>query len=151
MSNSQAMLIVTLDSQRLAIPLEAVERIVAAVEVTPLPQAPPVMRGVINVAGQVVAVLDLRVRYGLPPREVELTDQLVITRTSRRRIALLVDSAEVVRAGEEVASGAAGTGGVRGVLRHGAALTPVIDPGALLSAEEERALPDPTATPGGGG
>ena len=52
-----------LDEPRYALPLSAVERVVRAVEITPLPKAPEIVLGVINMQGQVVPAVDIRKRF----------------------------------------------------------------------------------------
>jgi purine-binding chemotaxis protein CheW len=96
MSSVQHLVVLALDEQRLAVPLATVDRIVRAVEVTPLPGAPQVVLGVINVQGAVLPVINLRRRCRLPEREIETTDMLVIAHTTRRSVALLVDRADVM-------------------------------------------------------
>jgi purine-binding chemotaxis protein CheW len=81
-----------LDEQRYALPLDVTERTVRMVAVTPLPQAPEVVLGVINVQGTVLPVLDMRARFRLPRRPPGPDDQLLIARTARRTVALAVDS-----------------------------------------------------------
>lgn len=49
--------------------VRAVQEVVRGQAVTPVPLAPPEVRGLINLRGQVVTVIDLRRRLGLPPRE----------------------------------------------------------------------------------
>jgi len=85
-----------LDELRIALLLTAVERIVCAVEVTPLPGAPAMVRGAIDMQGRVLAVLNLRRRFCLPEREIWPADQFVIASTARRAVALVVDEAEGV-------------------------------------------------------
>lgn len=87
----QQLLIWTLDERRYALPLAAVERVERAVAVTPFPAAPGIVCGIVNVQGQVVAVIDMRQRLGLPAREIALTDQIVLAHTARRRIAFVAD------------------------------------------------------------
>jgi purine-binding chemotaxis protein CheW len=82
----------TLGEQRYGLRLSAVERVVRAVEVTPLPAAPEVVLGVINLAGRVVPVMSARQRFGLPEKEIDLSDQFIIARAAIRTVALLVDS-----------------------------------------------------------
>lgn len=82
----------TLDSQRYALHLASVERTVRAVEIIPLPKAPEIVLGVINVQGQIIPVLNIRKRFGLPERELELSDQIIIARMARRTIAFAADS-----------------------------------------------------------
>lgn len=80
------------DAVRIALPLSAVERVVRAVYVTPLPGAPAIVSGVANVQGRIIPVVDMRKRFRLPQREMALTDRLVIAHTAQRAVALVVDS-----------------------------------------------------------
>jgi len=93
MDKMQKIIVFTLDGQRYGIALEAVERVVRMVEITPLPGGPDFVRGVINVQGAIVPVVDLRCRLGLPTRPVEPDDQLIITRFAGRSMALTADTA----------------------------------------------------------
>lgn len=97
MTGPVQIVIFALDEQRYGIPLNVVERVVRMVEITRLPAAPGFIHGVINVQGKILPVLDLRNRFGLPERPVELSDQLIIIRCSKRSFALMTDSACEVR------------------------------------------------------
>jgi chemotaxis signal transduction protein len=66
MNKSIPLVVFTLDEQRYALHLDAVKRIVRAVEVTPLPKAPQIVLGVVNVQGKVIPVMNLRSRFSLP-------------------------------------------------------------------------------------
>jgi purine-binding chemotaxis protein CheW len=92
MKESVQLVVFTLDEQRYGLRLSAVERVVRAVEVTLLPSAPEIVLGVINLAGRVVPVMNVRQRFGLPEKESDLSDQFIIARTAMRTVALLVDS-----------------------------------------------------------
>lgn len=98
------LVVFALDDQRYALHLSAVERIVRAVEMTPLPKAPEIVIGVINLQGRIIPVFNIRRRFHLPEREIELSDQLIIANTARRTVALVVDTADGVieRLSEEV-------------------------------------------------
>lgn len=85
-----------LDEQRFALRLFNVERIIRAVEVTPLPKAPDVVLGVINVQGRIISVINIRKKFGLPERELNLSDQLIITQAAGRTVALVADAAGIV-------------------------------------------------------
>ena len=80
-----------LATQRYALRLEAVERVIRAVAVTPVPESPAFVLGLINVAGQLLPVFSLRRCLGLPDRVVRPEDQFVIARTSRMSVAVVVD------------------------------------------------------------
>ena len=75
-------LIFRVGERRFAISAEQIERVLAAVEVTPLPDTPLFLRGVINCGGMLVPVVDLRVRFGLPVRRVLPSDRLVFVRNA---------------------------------------------------------------------
>ncbi|MBI4530070.1 MAG: chemotaxis protein CheW, partial [Candidatus Latescibacteria bacterium] len=84
MKESHQLVVFTLDEQRYALHLSAVERVVCSVEVTPLPKAPEVVLGVINVQGQVLPVVNIRKRFQLPERGITLTDHFIVAQTARR-------------------------------------------------------------------
>ena len=59
---------------------------------TPLPQSPDYMRGVINLRGAVLPIVDLSARLGLGPNEPSIRSVIVVVRASERTIGLLVDA-----------------------------------------------------------
>ena len=81
----------TLDDKFYALPLNNVIRVIHIVEITPLPKAPEIISGIINVKGKIIPVVDLRKRFGVVSREIDPDDQLVIADTGKRNIALWVD------------------------------------------------------------
>lgn len=83
-----------LDEQRYALPLSSVMRIVSAAEVTPIPNAPAIVFGAINLQGRVTPVLDVRQRFQLPQREIGVRDQFLIAQTRCRSVALVVDEVQ---------------------------------------------------------
>ena len=85
-----------LDDRRFAIDVAAVSRVVPMVEITPWPQAPAGLAGVITVHGGVVPVFDLRRRFELPHRSPRPADQLLLVTAGGRPLAVAVDSAEGV-------------------------------------------------------
>ncbi len=140
----------TLGERRLGLPLCSVERVLRAVAVTPLPSAPAAVRGVIDVHGEIIPVVDLNLRFGLPAREIALDDHLLIARTRVRKVALLVeqiagvvelDPSDIVAA-ESVAPG---TEHFRAVARLPDGIVLIQDLDAFLSLDEERALDDALA------
>lgn len=82
----------SLDELRYALPLSAVERVVRAVEITPLPKAPEIVLGVINVKGTIIPVLDVRSRFRLPFRGISCDERFILARTPTRVVALVVDA-----------------------------------------------------------
>ena len=92
MNDTIQLLAFSVDDHQYALPLPVVERIVRAVEVTPLADAPETILGLINVQGRMTPVANVRRRLGLPEREISLNDRLIIGHTSKRTVALLVDA-----------------------------------------------------------
>lgn len=74
----------------LAIDLAAVREVLAGLPVTRLPSAPEALRGVVNVRGTIVPVLDVAVRLG--GRRADLAGPLVVADARDGRCALLVDA-----------------------------------------------------------
>lgn len=92
MIDPNQLVVFTLGDHNYAMRLSAVERAVRMVEITSLPKAPEIVIGVINMQGRIVPVLNMRKRFRLPEREPGLNDQLLIARTSKRTVALVVDT-----------------------------------------------------------
>ena len=65
-------LVFALDEPRYALPLSAVERVVRAVEITPLPNAPAIIQGAINVQGAIIPVVNIRESFSLAGARDEL-------------------------------------------------------------------------------
>ncbi|MDI9370528.1 MAG: chemotaxis protein CheW [Synergistaceae bacterium] len=68
----------TVGDRRFALPAEEIERVLAAVEIIPLPDSPAFIRGVVNYGGRLVPVFDLRVRFGMPMRRVLPSDFMIL-------------------------------------------------------------------------
>jgi CheW-like domain len=95
MNKSNPLVVFSLDEQRYALFLPVVERVLRIVAISPLPKAPEIVLGVLNVQGRIIPIIYLREWFSLPQREICLSDQLIIARTSRQTVAILVDSARV--------------------------------------------------------
>jgi purine-binding chemotaxis protein CheW len=122
-----------------------VERVVRAAAITPLPKAPEIVLGVLDLQGQVIPVIDLRKRFRLPEREIGISDQFVVARAKLRTVALLVDSTESVleETGEALITPGQilnGTGFLEGVTRTEQGLVLIHDLATLLFPEEEELL-----------
>ena len=144
-SDSEQLVVFTLDEYRYALPLSSVERGVRMVEITPLPKAPPIVIGAINLAGLIVPVLDVRTRFALPARRPGIGDQLLIARTQRRTVALAVDAVEgvVPRSPEEVVAPPAIAPGLEylaGVIKLADGMLFIHDLDRFLSLDEEQQL-----------
>jgi purine-binding chemotaxis protein CheW len=68
-----------------------VQEVLRFQEMTPVPQAPDAVTGLINLRGQIVTAIDLRHRLGLAPREEGVTPMNVVVRSRDEVVSLLVD------------------------------------------------------------
>ena len=86
-------LLFELAGSRMALLAGLVSEVVRAVEIEPLPEAPSVVSGVINVRGALTPVIDLRRRLGLSAKNLSPDDHFILADCGARRIALHVDRA----------------------------------------------------------
>jgi purine-binding chemotaxis protein CheW len=141
------LVVFTVDDQRYAVPVSVVERVVHMVEITPVPHIPEIVLGVINAQGRVIPVVNIRKRFCLPARAPHLSDQLLIARTSKRAVALVVDVVNEVMtlSSQEVVLGEtilAHLDSVTGVVKRHDGLILILDLDRFLSLEEEQVLHD---------
>lgn len=96
-------LVVTLGRESYGIPALAVREIIRLCPITPVPSMPPHVRGVINLRGKIVPLVDLRVRFGLPAadehdRTCIVVAQLATAGGPPRLYGVVVDGVEEVTA-----------------------------------------------------
>jgi chemotaxis signal transduction protein len=98
-------LIFEIEGHSFGLPVPDIQELARVVTIVPLPLAPAVVEGVINLRGGVVPVLDLRARIGLPARELVPSDQLIVVRARGLTVAVRVDRAVELIAGNEEENG----------------------------------------------
>ena len=86
-------LVVEVGAFRYGIALKDTHELFHAPSVVPLPRAPAIIEGVIDVRGKVVPVLDIRKRFGLADKAPHPSDHIVLAQADTRTIALRVDRA----------------------------------------------------------
>jgi purine-binding chemotaxis protein CheW len=141
------LVVFALDEQRYALHLPVVERVVRVIEVTPLPNAPEIVIGVVNLQGRIIPALNIRKRFRLPDRDLNLSDHLIIANTSRRTVALVADSVSGVieRLSNEIIGGGKilpSMEYVEGVAKLDDGMVFIHDLDKFLSLEEENTLGD---------
>jgi purine-binding chemotaxis protein CheW len=79
-----------------------VQEVLRYQRMTPVPLAPAEIAGLINLRGQIVTALDLRVRLGLPARPDDRLPMNVVVRTPEGSLSLLVDEiGDVIEVSED--------------------------------------------------
>lgn len=84
------------NEQVYGLPVTAVSQLIEMVAITPVPEAPPTIQGVINVHGEIVPVMDLRLRLGLPFKPYHLRTPIILMQANGRSLALVVDEVKTV-------------------------------------------------------
>jgi purine-binding chemotaxis protein CheW len=82
----------TLGAEEYGVDIMMVREIKGWTETTALPKAPPYVRGVINLRGVIVPILDLRARFGMGITVPTPTHVVIIVNTDTRTSGLLVDA-----------------------------------------------------------
>jgi purine-binding chemotaxis protein CheW len=142
-----------LDREEYGVDVRQVQEIRRVTEITSVPRAPRFIRGVINLRGRILPVLDLRTRLGLGEVAASRAARIVVVRVKDRLLGLLVDGAsqvlkipvsQVEPAPEEVVQ--KGGDYIRGVAKLDDRLIILVDLERLLAHELAAATAAPTLT-----
>ena len=79
-----------------ALPAEAVREVLGMVLITPLPDAPAWLTGVIDLRGTIIPVIDLRVRIGVTARALDLSTPILVVDHGGRSIGLIADAIDQI-------------------------------------------------------
>jgi purine-binding chemotaxis protein CheW len=82
----------TIDGEAFGVDVGRVREVVRPLEITPIPLAPPEVAGLINLRGEIVTALDLRVRLGVDGRADRAAMNMIMT-TEHGPVSLLIDEA----------------------------------------------------------
>ncbi len=115
--------------------------------ITAVPRAPSFVKGVINLRGRIIPVVDLRDRFGMATAEPTKETRIVVAESSATRVGLIVDSVsevlmlplDAVEPTPEVAAGADAEY-LRGIAKLGDRLVLLLELDGLFALEEQSAL-----------
>ncbi|MBL9042389.1 MAG: purine-binding chemotaxis protein CheW [Myxococcales bacterium] len=85
------LLIFEQSGQKYAVRSAVVREVLRAFSAVTLPKAPPIVEGILNVRGEIIPLLNMRRRFGLPELPPSVTDHFVIAWEGTRWVALRVD------------------------------------------------------------
>lgn len=86
-----------LENETYGVNVMQVQEVLRYTEIAPVPGAPDYVLGIINLRGNVVTVIDTRLKFGLMPAEVTDSSRIIIIEAEKQVVGILVDSvAEVV-------------------------------------------------------
>jgi purine-binding chemotaxis protein CheW len=152
-SRTREVLVFEVEGQRYGLPTADVRELVRAVTITPLPNAPAVIEGVVNVRGRVLPVLDMRARFRLPTRPLDPSDHFIVASAGPRGVILHVDGATHLALLDEASVQPSESLGpsatyVAGVAKLEDGMVLIHDLATFLSAAEAASLDEALGVPG---
>src|SRR5574338_236846 len=73
-----------LDAEEYGVPIEAVREVVRVADVTRVPHAPAHIRGVMNLRGRILPIVEIRTRLGLTAAELTPSSRVVVVDVAGR-------------------------------------------------------------------
>jgi purine-binding chemotaxis protein CheW len=126
-----------------------VQEIIRPVDITRVPHAPEFVKGVINLRGRILPIIDLRTRFGFPERAQDEETRIVVVEVGNQTVGFMTDAVrEVLRVDvtsiEPAPELAVGIDAhyLRGVAKLEERLLILLDLEGILSAGEAEALED---------
>jgi purine-binding chemotaxis protein CheW len=86
-----------LDDEEFGLPVAAVREVIRVGDITRVPQAPEHIRGITNLRGRILPVVEIRTRLGLAPLEPGPSARIVVADVQERMFGLLVDAVAQVQ------------------------------------------------------
>jgi len=123
--------------------VKKVEGVISMVDITRMPRAPQFVEGIINLRGQIVAVVDLANRLGIESTERGAATRIVVVEAQDVKVGLVVESPEVLNIDQEdieaspmLATSDVNASFIMGVVKLGDRLLILLDVDRVLSDEE---------------
>lgn len=73
-----------------------VKEIIAMMKTTPIPKTPPFIKGVMNLRGNIIPVVDMRIKFDMPEIEPQMHTAIIIITIEGKNIGFIVDKVEEV-------------------------------------------------------
>ena len=101
-ANEEQFLTFRLDGQEYGIAILKVQEIKGWDKMTPIPNSPRYVKGVLNLRGVIVPVFDLRLRFGLPEAARDAFTVIIVVNIGGRLAGIVVDAvSDVINVGAE--------------------------------------------------
>ncbi|MBI1389522.1 MAG: chemotaxis protein CheW [bacterium] len=133
-----------LHGEEYGVPILCVQEIIRYETLTRVPQSPIFVDGVLNLRGQVIPVINLRRKFGLPEQEIDKATRIVVVEVGGRVMGIVVDEvSEVLQVNPEDVSPAPPMGTqlktdfITGMAKMNESLVILLDIDKILSSEEK--------------
>jgi purine-binding chemotaxis protein CheW len=134
-----------LGDEEFGVDITSVREITRVTDITRIPESSSFIQGVMNLRGQVIAVIDLARQFGVPPREeLSPSARIVVTEIGRHTIGILVDEVpevaklteEDIESAPEAIQSKGGRDYIKGIGKLGERLIVILDLEKVLAARE---------------
>lgn len=84
------------DSEQYGVDISRIKEIIAPINITHIPKTPSFVKGVINLRGSIIPVVDVRLKFGMQEREMDMDTAIIIYEVNKVSIGFIVDMVEDV-------------------------------------------------------
>ena len=85
-----------LGGEKYGVPITLVKEIIGMLDITPVPQTPKHVKGVVNLRGKIIPVIDLSIRLGIGEREYTRETCIIVLELQELMMGVIVDSVDEV-------------------------------------------------------
>ncbi len=142
--------LVTFDlmGEEFGVPILDVREIILMSDVTPVPNAPEFVEGVINLRGQIIPIVDLRKRFKLESKSDSDKNRIVVVEVANSVLGLIVDGdsevlripTDFVKPAPALISGGIGAEYIKGIAYYNERMIILIDLHKVFNSEEMETL-----------
>ena len=141
------LVIFELENEFYGINIAVVESIIKLQTITQLPQTPTYVKGVTNLRGSVLPIIDLRIRFGLNTQQDTRQTSVIIVTMGKIKVGMVVDGVtEVLRINDEMIEplppmvNSVNSAFLKGIVRLDTRLIILLELSKVLDLEEQQAL-----------
>ena len=92
----------TIGDEEYGVDIQTVKEVIRIAQITRLPRSPLFVKGVINLRGDIIPIIDLRERFGLERQDYVDTSRIIVVEMEGKSIGMVVDSVtSVIRLGQD--------------------------------------------------
>lgn len=143
----QQLVVFELENEFYGINIALVESIIKMQAITQLPQTPAYVKGVTNLRGSVLPVINLRTRFALEAKEDTRQTRIIIVTMGNIKVGVVVDGvSEVLRVSEETIEplptlvNSVDSAFLKGIVRLENRLIILLELGKVLNLDEQKSL-----------
>lgn len=130
-------------NEEFGVDVKKVEGVISLVDITRMPRAPRFVEGIINLRGQIIAVVDLASRLGIQSGERGPATRIVVVEAQEVKVGLIVDAPEVINISKDAIEASPALAGgdvestfIKGVVKLGDRLLILLEVDRVLTDEE---------------